>query len=174
MTICLDKPNSTEQPLYMGTKFLHVNWSDYDKKMMQLKEIIDASGWEFNQIVCIARGGLTLGAKLSHHMDKPLGIIIAKSYKGENEMSQGKLVISKIATIEALGNKILLLDDLVDSGETMPEIIKHIRMNHPEVEIRTGVLWYKTSSKYEPDYYVDTVVKNETTDTWIVQPFEKS
>jgi len=171
MTICLDTPIAK---VTEGTKFLHVSWNDYDKKMMQLKEIIDASGWQFDQIVCIARGGLTLGAKLSHYMDKPLAIIIAKSYKGENEMEQGKLVISKIATIETLGKKILLLDDLVDSGFTMPEIIKYISHNNPDVVIKTGVLWYKTSSKYVPDYYVDTVIKNATTDTWIVQPFEKT
>lgn len=153
-------------------KKLLVSWEGYDEKMMRLKEIIDESGWEFDQIVCIARGGLLVGLRLSHLMNKPLAVISASSYEGENEMERGKLSISiSIAmTTASLGKRILLLDDLVDSGLTLMQVQKTILDKHTEVEeIRTGVIWNKPRSEYIPDYIVESVTNN----TWIYQPFEK-
>ena len=47
------------------TPDLEVSWSDYHQKIEQLAVQIYESGWEFNQIVCLARGGLRVGDILS-------------------------------------------------------------------------------------------------------------
>ncbi len=73
-------------------------------------------------------------------------------------------------TTEKLGERILLVDDLVDSGVTFQQTIPWLKQNSnfPIVEIRTAVLWYKACSVIKPDYYVDYLPDNP----WIHQPFE--
>jgi hypothetical protein len=64
----------------------------------------------------------------------------------------------------------LLVDDLVDSGATLVEVIPHLRANRPDVEeIRSAVLWRKGASVAEPDYYIEHLPSNP----WIHQPFEE-
>jgi hypoxanthine phosphoribosyltransferase len=70
-----------------------------------------------------------------------------------------------------LGNKILLVDDLVDSGASLEKTITWLNDHYPNTikELKTAVIWYKSCSNFAPDYYVDYLRDNP----WLVQPFEK-
>ena len=112
---------------------LNISWDEYHQSIELLAEKIATSKWEFNQIICIARGGLRVGDILSRIFDRPLAIIAASSYDDRRE--RGKLSIgSKIAmTTDKLGSRILLVDDLVDSGVTLEQVAKLLHQNHPEI-----------------------------------------
>ncbi|MDJ0674455.1 MAG: phosphoribosyltransferase [Calothrix sp. MO_167.B42] len=151
---------------------LDISWSDYHQKIEQLAVQIYQSGWEFNQIVCLARGGLRVGDILSRIFNQPLAILATSSYSGAGKQERGKLIFARHLTMttENLGSQILLVDDLVDSGITLKETIPWLYeySNTPIQEIRTAVIWYKACSVVTPDYYVDYLVDNP----WIRQPFE--
>lgn len=148
---------------------LNISWDDYHQSIELLAQQIATSKWEFNQIVCIARGGLRVGDILSRIFDRPLAIISASSYDAHQ---RGKLSISsKIAmTTNKLGSRVLLVDDLVDSGVTLEQVAKLLHQNYLEItDLKTAVIWYKSSSIYRPDYYIKYLADNP----WIHQPFEK-
>ncbi len=151
---------------------LYVSWSEYHLKIEQLAAQIYDSGWEFNQIVCIAKGGLRLGDILCRLYNRPLAILMAASYSGEGNRLRGKIRFSDhlAMTSETLGDRILLLDDLADSGVSLRESQRWLMTQYgtPQTEIRTAVLWYKACSVCKPDYYVDYLADNP----WIHQPFE--
>jgi uncharacterized protein len=151
---------------------LYVSWSDYHQKIEQLAAQIYQSGWEFNQIICLARGGLRVGDILSRIYQQPLAILATSSYSGAGKQERGQLTFSRHLTMtsEKLGSRILLVDDLVDSGVTLQETIPWLKQNSesPIEDIRTAVLWYKACSVAAPDYYVDYLPDNP----WIHQPFE--
>ena len=151
---------------------LYVSWSDYHQKIEQLAAQIYQSGWEFNQIICLARGGLRIGDILSRIYQQPLAILATSSYSGAGKQERGQLTFSRYLTMtsEKLGSRILLVDDLVDSGVTLQETIPWLKQNsESQIEdIRTAVLWYKACSVAAPDYYVDYLPHNP----WIHQPFE--
>ncbi|TVP56763.1 MAG: phosphoribosyltransferase [Nodularia sp. (in: Bacteria)] len=151
---------------------LYVSWSDYHQKIEQLTAQIYQSGWEFNQIVCLARGGLRVGDIISRIYQQPLAILATSSYSGSGKQERGNLTFSRHLTMttEKLGSHILLVDDLVDSGITLEQTIPWLQENSkfPVVEIRTAVIWYKACSTIKPDYYVDYLPDNP----WIHQPFE--
>lgn len=150
---------------------LYVSWSDYHKTIERLAANVYQSGWRFDQIVCIARGGLRVGDVMSRIFKLPLAIIFTSSYTGEAGKERGELTVSKhmSMTTAGLGERVLLVDDLVDSGVTLDAVKRHIMAAHPSVkEIRTAVLWYKACSRYKPDYYVEYLAENP----WIHQPFE--
>ncbi len=151
---------------------LYVSWSDYHHKIEQLAAQIYQSGWKFNQIVCLARGGLRVGDILSRIYEQPLAILATSSYSGPGKQERGNLTFSRHLTMttEHLGSRILLVDDLVDSGVTLKETIPWLKdySDSPIEEIRTAVLWYKACSVIAPDYYIDYLPDNP----WIHQPFE--
>lgn len=151
---------------------LDVSWSEYHCHIEQLAVKIDQSGWKFNQIVCIAKGGLRIGDILCRLYDQPLAILFAASYGGTGNRERGKIRFAdNLAMIGSeLGDQVLLIDDLADSGASLIESKEWLKTNYGEqiTEIKTGVIWYKSCSVIIPDYYVAYLTDNP----WIRQPFE--
>ena len=164
-----------------NSKDLYVSWDEYHHKIEQLALQIHQSGWKFNQIVCLAKGGLRVGDVLTRLYDVPLAILSTASYRGDADRDEdrsfkdhrGTLVFSDdlTKTTQHLGSHILLVDDLVDSGITLQKTIPWLDRKYGFYieEVRSAVLWYKSCSIIKPDYYVDYLDHNP----WIHQPFEK-
>jgi hypothetical protein len=150
---------------------LTVSWDQYNRLVERLALTVHESAYEFNQIICIARGGLRVGDVLSRIYEKPLAILSTHSYAAEGGTIRGELVIAEHMTMTAprLGDRILLVDDMVDSGHTLAAVYRTLPERWPHiVACRTAVLWWKACSVFEPDYYVDYLADNP----WIHQPFE--
>jgi uncharacterized protein len=150
---------------------LYVSWSDYHKTIERLAAQIHASGWRFNQIVCIARGGLRVGDTLSRIFDQPLAIISTQSYGGEGGTVRGEITIAEQMTMTtpSVGDRVLVVDDLVDSGITLEVVRRHLLERQPHVkDLRTAVLWCKACSKVVPDFHAEFLADSP----WIHQPFE--
>jgi hypoxanthine phosphoribosyltransferase len=151
---------------------LIVSWSDYHEKIERLAAQIYESGWEFNQIICIAKGGLRAGDLLCRLFDCPLAILAASSYGGAQNRDRGQIQFSQdlAMTTPHLGDRVLLVDDLVDSGISLKASLQWLknRYNDEIADLRTATLWYKACSIVAPDYYVDYLPDNP----WIRQPFE--
>jgi len=152
---------------------LYVSWDEYHAKIEQLATQIYQSQWEFDQVLCLAKGGLRIGDVLCRIFDKPLAILSTSSYGGKDFQDRGNLTIANNITMTTptLGKRILLVDDLVDSGVTLAGIVEWLKQhNEFEItEVRSAVLWFKACSIAKPDYYVDFLSDNP----WIHQPFEK-
>ncbi len=149
---------------------LYIDWEQYHQCIEQLAIKIHSSFWQFDQIVCLAKGGLRIGDTLSRIYQKPLAILFAASYGGSDNRTQQQLKFSQhLAMLEDnLGKYVLLVDDLADSGITLSSSVNWLKERSNIQEIRTAVLWYKSCSLVIPDYYVDYLPNNP----WIHQPFE--
>ncbi len=152
-------------------KHLYVSWDEYHLLVEKLALKVHASGWEFDQILCLARGGLRPGDVLSRVFDKPLGIMSTSSYRAEGGTIQGRLDIAKYITMPKgeLAGRVLLVDDLADSGVTLNAVVERLRATPAISELRSAVIWVKGVSTYTPDYYVEML----ETSPWIHQPFEE-
>jgi len=151
---------------------LYVSWDEYNRLIEKLALKVWQSGWNFDAIVCLARGGLRVGDVLSRLFDKPLGVMFTSSYREEGGTRQSRLLIGEhISSAEPLpGPRWLLADDLVDSGATLVEVLPALKRRHPKIEeIRSAVIWAKGSSVAQPDYCIETLPSNP----WIHQPFEE-
>jgi hypothetical protein len=150
---------------------LNVSWDQYNRLVERLALAVYQSEWRFNQIICIARGGLRVGDVLSRIYEVPLAILSTHSYTAEGGTVRGQLVIAEHMTMTAprLGERVLLVDDMVDSGHTLEAVYKTLPVRFPHIaDIRTAVVWYKGHSVFKPDYFVDYLPENP----WINQPFE--
>jgi uncharacterized protein len=151
---------------------LYVSWSEYHQKIEQLAAKIYQSNWKFNQIICLAKGGLRVGDILARIYDLPLAILATSSYGGVNNQVRGSITFARDLTMTTpnLGNHVLLVDDLVDSGVTLKKSLVWLDRQYGFYidDLRTAVIWFKDCSVITPDYYVDYLPDNP----WIHQPFE--
>ncbi len=150
---------------------LNVSWEQYNTLVERLAETVHRSGWAFDQIICIARGGLRVGDVLSRIFEMPLAILSTHSYAAEGGTVRGELVIAEHMTMTrpTLGSRVLLVDDMVDSGHTLEAVVRTLPQRFPVIrDMRTAVLWWKACSVYRPDFHVDYLPDNP----WIHQPFE--
>lgn len=152
-------------------KHLYVSYDEYHGLIEKLALKIHQSGWEFDTILCLARGGLRPGDILSRIFDKPLAIMSTSSYRAEAGKVQGHLDIGRfIATPKGeIAGRVLLVDDLADTGVTLNAVVKRLKENYvPITELRTAVIWTKGVSTFQADYSVEDLPTNP----WIHQPFE--
>lgn len=150
---------------------LHVSWDQYNTLIERLALQVHESEWRFNQVICIARGGLRVGDVLSRIYELPLAILSTHSYTAEGGTVRGQLIIAEHMTMTSprLGDRVLLVDDMVDSGHTLEAVSKELPLRfHHITDIRTAVVWYKACSVVKPDYFVSYLPDNP----WIHQPFE--
>jgi hypoxanthine phosphoribosyltransferase len=151
---------------------LYVSWDQYNADIERLARALHDARWPFNQVICIARGGMRVGDVISRIFKTPLAVISTQSYAGEGGTERGELAVARQITMaqESLGDKVILVDDLVDTGVTLDVVKRHLLDHYPAIkEIRTAVLWYKAVSNCRPDYYVHYLPESP----WVHQPFEK-
>jgi len=156
----------------VSMRHLHVDWEQYHRLIEQLALQVYDSGYRFDSLLCLARGGLRIGDVFSRLYDVPLAILATSSYRAAAGTAQGSLDIAEYITTTggALHGNLLLVDDLVDSGVTLARVIEHLRKRYPALqELRTAVLWYKAASTMQPDYFVQYLADSP----WIHQPFEE-
>ena len=108
---------------------LNISWEEYHRHIETLAVKIHQSQWQFNQIICIAKGGLRVGDILSRLFDIPLAIVAATSYGGEDNRSREQIKIGQhlAMTNESLGERILLVDDLADSGVSLQAVTRWLQ-----------------------------------------------
>ena len=159
---------------FMAEKLI-INFDEYTKIVEKLAIQIHQN-YKPTVLVGIMRGAAPILDILSRILKLPIAYIVIQSYSGDGmEDQQGQLMfareISSLAESKDY-DKVLLVDDLSDTGLTLNKSIEWLRNYAPTKnyikEVKTACLWKKKSSTFEPDF---CPVKLDS-DPWIVQPTE--
>jgi len=156
----------------LDDKDLWVSWNEYHSIIEKLVMIVHSSNWKFDQVLCLARGGLRPGDVFSRIFNVPLAILSTSSYREDAGTVQSELDIGKYIAMSrgVLSGKVLVVDDLVDSGVTLNKVLDHLKKQYNLVnEVKSAVIWWKSCSFLKPDFYVDYLPNSP----WVHQPFEK-
>jgi hypoxanthine phosphoribosyltransferase len=106
-------------------------------------------------IVGVLTGSLMFLADLVRHLDHPLrlGFVQASSYRGA-VTEAGRLTIDPQLMPDIRGRHVILLDDILDTGQTLRRLVEHLNSLQP-ASVRTAVLLRKIGRQQvpiEPDY----------------------
>jgi hypoxanthine phosphoribosyltransferase len=157
----------------MANKLI-VDWKEYNLIVEKLAIKIHESGYKPTMLIGIMRGGAPIIDVLSRVFKLKCAYLAVESYSGKGtEDQQGELVFSReiSSTVQDMGGRLLLCDDLSDTGVTLKKSINWLKSYEAikNIEsIKTAVLWKKKDSTFEPDYCAERL----DTNPWIVQPFE--
>ena len=154
---------------------LIISFKEYTKIVEKLAIQIHKN-YKPTVLVGIMRGAAPIIDILSRVLKLPILYIVIQSQSGEGmEDKQGQLMfareISSLANNKDF-NRVLLIDDLSDTGLTLNKSIEWLKNYGPTKnfinEVKTACLWKKKSSTFEPDF---CSVRLDS-DPWIVQPTE--
>ena len=154
---------------------LIISFEEYTKIVEKLAILIHKN-YKPTVLVGIMRGAAPIIDILSRILKLPIAYIVIQSYSGKGTQDQqGQLMfareISSLAKDKDF-SRVLLIDDLSDTGLTLNKSIEWLRNYAPTKnfiqEVKTACLWKKKSSTFEPDF---CPVRLDS-DPWIVQPTE--
>ena len=142
-----------------------LTWQGYGDATRELAQMVVDSGFMPDVVVAIARGGLPIGGAIAYALGtKGVGTMNVEFYTDIDERLPQPIILPPLLDTEYMkGLKVLIADDVADTGETLA-LVKRLMEEHAG-EVRTVTLFHKSRSVIEPDY----VYKH--TDLWITFPW---
>jgi xanthine phosphoribosyltransferase len=124
----------------------------YYEYQQDLKALIQKIDQPFDAILGIARGGLSMAQMLGEYYD--LREVYAINTIGYEESEKlHSVTVFNIPNLQK-SQRVLIVDDIVDSGDTLVEVLKILQKHYPHIDFLTASLFYKPTANIEPTWYV--------------------
>ena len=145
------------------------SWLDHIEGINALGEAILTSGWKPTAILGIARGGLIAATILAYKLDvRNIHALQVQHYDDENSrLESGPQFVNEpqpFATLDIRTERLLIVDDIIDTGETL-KFVRNAAVEHAE-EIRVAALYVRPDQEHAADWYWK--VEKEA---WVVFPW---
>jgi hypoxanthine phosphoribosyltransferase len=142
-----------------------LTWDDFGRAPRELAEAVVADGFRPEVVVAVARGGLLLAGAIAYALGvKSCGAVNAEFYTGVGERLPEPVMLPPLLDEQSIeGKRVLLVDDVSDSGRTLALVASLVEA--AAAEVRTVVLYTKPGTVYEPHYTW------RRTSLWIVFPW---
>jgi hypoxanthine phosphoribosyltransferase len=129
-----------------------LGWLEFGGASRDLAHEIVQDGFAPDVVVAIARGGLLLAGGIAYALGvKSCGAFNVEFYTGIGTILPEPILLPPLLEEASLsGQKVLLVDDVSDSGRTMKMVVELIE--DMGAEVRTVVLYTKPGTIFEPDY----------------------
>ncbi len=150
-------------------RVIYVPWIKALRMCYELAAKILRSGRAFDAVVTISRGGLIPARIVSDVLGVEDLYVIRSKLWGVGGKLFDKPLIRIEGGINVKGRRVLIIDEVVDTGSTMSEVIRIVK-GLGASSIASGVLHYKLTSTVRPDYYVEEVREW----AWIFYPWSLS
>jgi len=143
-----------------------VSWDEVRRMTLALARRLRADGFVPDIIVAIGRGGWIPGRLLSDYLDVAnLTDVKVEHYRGTEKQAVAR--IRYPLRTDLTGQRVLVVDDVTDTGDSFAVALEHIHGCGEPTELRTLVLHHKRVSPYVPDYFAREVIEWR----WIVYPW---
>lgn len=142
-----------------------LTWEGFGKAARELATAVVDSGFQPDLIMSITRGGMLPAGTISYAMGiKNLHIINVEFYTGVDARLPMPVLLPPVpAAVDLSQKKVLVVDDVADTGETL-RMVRDFCATHV-AETRTAVLYEKSQSVVKCDYVW------KRTDEWISFPW---
>ncbi|MEA2047145.1 MAG: phosphoribosyltransferase family protein [Campylobacterota bacterium] len=124
----------------------------YEEYREDVKRLVQKIDRDFDAILGIARGGLSLSQLLGEYYN--LREVYSINTIGYEDTDKKDSVRVFNMPEFKLSTTVLIVDDIVDSGDTLIEVLAVLNTKYPGVTFLTASLFYKTTAKIEPTWYV--------------------
>jgi len=142
------------------------DWNDIYSGCLELADKIKESGFKPEIIVGVARGGWIPARILSDLLcNTYVASMRVEFYKGIAETAK-KPVISQQVSASVIGKRVLVVDDVADTGESLT-VVRRDLLARKAADVKIATLHCKPKSVLRPDFYV------RETSAWIVYPHER-
>lgn len=131
---------------------MHKIYYPYQEYKEDLKTLTRKIDQPFDAILGIARGGLSIAQMLGEYYD--LREVYAINTIGYDDTEKkDSVAVFNIPDLK-YAKDVLIVDDIIDSGDTLMEILKMLHTQYPKVTFLTASLFYKKTAKITPTWYI--------------------
>jgi xanthine phosphoribosyltransferase len=103
-------------------------------------------------VVAVARGGMMLGQLMGYGLDlRNVQSIHVEAYDGEKQRE--KVDIFGQCDFKGV-ERVLIVDDIVDSGMTLQTLLERLQAQYPAVTFKSASIFYKPTATVQPDFTV--------------------
>ena len=145
-----------------------ISWSEVQRLCLRLANLVRESDYHPDIVVAIGRGGFVPARLLCDYLD----IMALTSIKIEHYLSgstkQEQAIIRYPLCTNIENQRVLLVDDVNDSGDTLDVALQHLHSFKPS-EVRTAVMHHKTTTHRAVDYHARKIVKWR----WLIYPWAR-
>ncbi len=145
-----------------------VKWRDIENWSKSIVKNVISSGYSPEIVIGLARGGLVPARLIADYLNIKDLYAVKTEHWGVTATPDGKAKLAQGLQVDISGKKILVVDDITDTGQSLKLALEHIEKQNP-AEIRTATLLHITHSKYVPDYYAEPVPEENW--TWFIFPW---
>lgn len=147
-------------------RYVAPTWDDVYGMMIELAREIKESGYAPQVIVGVSRGGWPPARIMSDLLENSnLANMKVEFYKNIG-LTAKRPRITQPVTSEVVEKRVLVVDDVADSGHSLLVASKHLRQKGAR-ELRVCTLYLKPKSIFKPDHYA------RTTSKWVIFPWER-
>lgn len=144
--------------------YIKPTWNDIETSCNEMLISMSSNKYKPDAIVCLLRGGMVPARIFADRFNitSNLFVIDVKFYTGIAETRTEPIIK---CSEEIIGQNVLVVDDICDSGKTMDCVKLFLRDN----AMRTATLFCKEDCTTKPDFYHKVVKK----DDWVMFPWER-
>ncbi|KIQ16974.1 phosphoribosyltransferase [Rhodococcus sp. MEB064] len=142
-----------------------MTWDLFGTASRELTRTVVDSGFRPDIVIAVARGGLIPAGALSYAMGvKAAGTLNVEFYTEVEETLPDPVVLAPLLDTDAIvGKKLLVVDDVADSGRTLSLVVG--LLNEHAAEVKSAVVYTKPRTIITPDF------SWRETDLWIEFPW---
>lgn len=148
-----------------SVSYLAPSWEEMGQLCFVVAKEILRSNPKFDRLIALAKGGWTWGRTMVDYLKvKNVASLQIQFYSDVYQTKSMPIIIQSLS-MTISGEKILLFDDISDTGETLDVAQKYLKMCGAE-EVITAVMFHKPWSKVKPDFH------GVQTRAWVIFPHE--
>lgn len=147
--------------------FLIPTWQRLQDLTFEIAQQSRAANKKYDRVVTLAKGGWPMTRSLVDFLEvKKVASIGIKFYSGVDERLEKPQIYQDLPE-DVRGEKVLLFDDVADTGESLIYARDHL-LENGVAEVDTAAIFYKHHSKIKPTFFA------EETEAWVIFPYEVS
>lgn len=143
-----------------------ISWHEVEQRCRRLATLISESDYRPDLIIAIGRGGYVPARLLCDYLHSSALTSIKVEHYLSGARRQREAVIRYPLKADIQGLRVLLVDDVNDTGDTLEVAIRHLQSFQPTA-VRTAVMHQKGTTSIRADYAARRIVKWR----WLIYPW---
>jgi len=145
-----------------------VTWNEIEKWVKMIVKKMKEDNFRPEIVIGLARGGLIPARLISDYLQVKDLYAVKTEHWGITASPDGTARITQKLPISVEGKRVLVVDDITDTGQSLSLAVDHINSYKPK-ELRSATLLHITHSKYVPHYFAEIVPEEKW--TWFIFPW---
>lgn len=143
-------------------------WADADRWADRLAEAIRGANAIPESIVALTRGGWVPGRLLCDRLGVHRLVSLRAQHWGVTATPSGKAEVTEGLSGAIDGERVLVVDDITDTGESLALAVEHVRAGRPS-RVESAAFLHIAHSKFVPTYFAEEIARDAW--AWVVFPW---